>query len=109
MDNQAVKRFKGYTVWICISIAVLTITAGATGIFYITLPANCSACGLASVGLVPFVLATIGVSLVNLIAVPYHLIRYSRILSTTIRALSYVVLFVSLVVLVWMVSMSVES
>ena len=96
MDNQPTKSFKGYTVWLIISITILLIVVGANVLFYTNLPKNCPACELATVGLVPYWLVAAAVSFVNIFVIPFYLLKYSRILKVEVRVLSWVLLVASL-------------
>lgn len=98
--NEIRPKIPFYKIWLWLSIAVILFAIGITALFIFTLPENCSSCGMAAVGLVPFWTLALLSAAINIIVVPIVLRKHSKSLTRNLRILSQILLVISVILLV---------
>lgn len=88
------KKFTFYKIWLWFSVIAYAITVLAHVAYLISAPPNCSACGLAYLGVVPFLLLSVLLIFINVFLVPAQLIHYKGSMMPALKRLSWFVFLI---------------
>ena len=91
------QKFKIYKIWLISSTIAVLSAIVLTIVFQLTLPKGCSACGMASVGLVPFLFLAFIALIVNTIVIPINLKKHSLEFTHKMKLVSWQLFIFSVV------------
>lgn len=100
------KKFTLYKSWLIFSAIAIFGAIVLTLLFQLSVPKDCPACGMAGVGLVPFLLLAFTALVINTIAIPVQLKKYSHEFSNKLKLSSWLLFATSSVVVVAVIIMT---
>ena len=89
------KKFTAYKVWLIFSTVAVLAAIVLTVLFQLSTPKDCPACGMASVGLVPFYLIAFLALVVNTIVIPVNLKKHSFEFTLSLKVSSWLLFAIS--------------
>ena len=89
------KKFTAYKVWLIFSTVAVLAAIVLTVLFQLSTPKDCPACGMASVGLVPFYLIAFLALVVNTIVIPVNLKIHSFEFTHNLKVSSWLLFAIS--------------
>ena len=89
------KKFTAYKIWLIFSTVTVLAAIVLTVVFQLSVPKDCPACGMASVGLVPFYLIAFLALVVNTIVIPVNLKKHSFEFTHNLKVSSWLLFAIS--------------